>query len=133
MEESAILYQIEKAAKSSDDDLTGHVFSLEDRFIIYLFIYTLFYVDIYNKKHKNIVIYTTHYVQIAIQMVFNKQICMLIYVNQNNSEKMNRLKRNFNIKNINIKHLRITNYPLIENSSTRKPGKQNLHLPSIYC
>ena len=36
MEESAILYQIEKAAKSSDDDLTGHVFSLEDRFI-YLF------------------------------------------------------------------------------------------------
>ena len=52
MEESAILYQIEKAAKSSDDDLTGHVFSLEDRFIIYLFIYTLFYVDIYNKKHK---------------------------------------------------------------------------------
>ena len=25
-------------------------------------------------------IYTTHYVQIAIQMVFNKQICMLIYV-----------------------------------------------------
>ena len=104
-----------------------------DLLFIYLFIYTLFYVDIYNKKHKNIVIYTTNYVQIAIQMVFNKQICMLIYVNQNNSEKMNRLKRNFNIKNINIKHLRITNYPLIENSSTRKPGKQNLHLPSIYC
>ena len=54
MEESAILYQIEKAAKSSDD-LTGHVFSLKDRFIylfIYLFIYTLFYVGIYNKKHK---------------------------------------------------------------------------------
>ena len=27
---------------------------------VHLFIYTLFYVDIYNKKHKNIVIYTTH-------------------------------------------------------------------------
>ena len=25
--------------------------------------------------------------QIAIQMVFNKQICMLIYANQNNGEK----------------------------------------------
>ena len=33
---------------------------------IYLFIYTLFYVDICNKKHKNIVIYTTQYIQIAI-------------------------------------------------------------------
>ena len=54
---------------------------------IYLFIYTLFYVDICNKKNKNIVIYTTHYIQIAIQMVFNKQICMLIYVNQTNGEK----------------------------------------------
>ena len=102
---------------------------LKTDLFIYLFIYTLFYVDIYNKKHKNIVIYTTHYIRIAIQMVFNKQICMLIYVNQNNVEKMNCLKRNFNIKNIhiNIKQLRITNHPLIENSSTRKPGKQNLH------
>ena len=54
---------------------------------IYLLIYTLRYVDIYNKKHKNIVIYTTHYIPIAIQMVFNKQICMLIYVNQSNGEK----------------------------------------------
>ena len=74
-------------------------------------------------------IYTTTYIQIAIQMVFNKQICMLIYVNQNNGGKMNCVKRNFNIKNINIniKHLRITNQPLIETSSTRKPGKQNLH------
>ena len=26
----------------------------------------------------------------AIQMVFNKQICMLIYGNQNNGEKMNK-------------------------------------------
>ena len=33
------------------------------------------------------VIYTTHYIQTAIQMVFNKQICMLIYVNQNNGGK----------------------------------------------
>ena len=34
-------------------------------------------------------IYTTHYIQIVIQMVFSKQIYMLIYVNQNNGEKMN--------------------------------------------
>ena len=74
-------------------------------------------------------IYATHYVQIAIQMVFDKQICMLIYVNQNNGEKINYLKRNLNIKNINIniKHLRKTNLPLIENPSTRKPGKKTLH------
>ena len=32
-------------------------------------------------------IYTTHYIKIAIQMVFNKQICMLIYINQNEWEK----------------------------------------------
>ena len=54
--------------------------------VIYLFTYTLFYVDIYNKKHKT-VIYTTHYIKIAIQMVFNKQIHMLVYVNQTNWEK----------------------------------------------
>ena len=47
----------------------------------YLFIRTLSYVDIYNKSKQN-VIYTTHYMQIAIQMVVNLQICMLIYVNQ---------------------------------------------------
>ena len=64
--------------------------------IYYLFIYTLFYVDIYNKKHKSM-IYTTHYIQIAIQMVFNIQICMLIYVNQNKEEKINCLKRNLHI------------------------------------
>ena len=29
---------------------------------------------------------TTRYIQIAIQMAFNKQIFMLIYVNQNNGE-----------------------------------------------
>ena len=73
-------------------------------------------------------IYTTHYIQIAIQMVFNKQICMLIYVNQNNGEKMNCLKRNLNITNIkiNIKHfINVkTNRPLIENPSTKKPGKK---------
>ena len=59
-------------------------------------------------------------------MVFNKQICMLIYINQSNGEKMNCLKRNLNIKNINIniKRLRKTNRPLIENPSTRKPGKK---------
>ena len=61
--------------------------------ILLLFIYTLFYVDIYNKKHKT-VIYTTHYMQIAILIVFNKQICMLIYINQNSGEKVNCLKTN---------------------------------------
>ena len=62
-------------------------------------------------------------------MVFNKQICMLIYVNQNNGEKMNCLKRNLNNKhiNMNIKHLRKTNGPLIENPFTSKPGKKNPH------
>ena len=68
-------------------------------------------------------------------MVFNKQICIIIYVNQNNGEKMNFLKRNLNIKNINIniKQLRKTNRRLIENPSIRKPGKKNLslHLASI--
>ena len=48
---------------------------------------------------------------------------------------MNCLKRNLNIKNINIniKHLRKTNRPLIENPSTRKPGKKTptLHAASI--
>ena len=40
---------------------------------------------------------------------------------------MNCLKRDLNIKNlnINIKRLRKTNRPLIENPSTRKPGKNN--------
>ena len=68
------------------------------------------------------VIYTTHCIQIAIQMVFNKQICMLIYINQSNGEKMNCSKRNLNIKNINInvKQLRKTNH-----SFTRKQGKKN--------
>ena len=50
-----------------------------------LFIYlSKLYVGTYNKsnKKKKIVIYTTHYIQIAIQMVFNIQICMLIYVNE---------------------------------------------------
>ena len=42
--------------------------------------------------------------EIAIKMVFNKHICLLIYVNQNNGEKMNCLKRKFNVKNINIKN-----------------------------
>ena len=42
---------------------------------------------------------------------------------------MNCLKRKLNIKNINIniKQLRKTNLPLIENPSTRKPGKKTLH------
>ena len=54
---------------------------------------------------------------------------------------MNCLKRNLNNENINIniKRLRKTNHPLIENSSTRKPGKKTqknpkkpaLHPPSI--
>ena len=74
-------------------------------------------------------IYTTHYIQIAIQIVFNKEICMLIYVNQDNGEKVNCLKTNENIKNIsiNIKHLRKTNRPLTENPSTRKPGEKKPH------
>ena len=74
-------------------------------------------------------VYTTHYMQIAIQIVFNKQICMLIYVNQNNREKMKFLKTNLNIKNINIniKHLRKINRSPQKNSSTRKPGKKIPH------
>ena len=98
-----------------------------------LFIHNLFYVDICNEKYKNIVIYTTHYIQIAIQMVFNKQICMLIYLNQNNGEKISYLKTNLNIKNINIKHLSKTNHLLTENPSTRKPGEKNpaFNPPSI--
>ena len=80
-------------------------------------------------------IHTTHYIQIAIQMIFNKEICMLIYFNQTNGGKMNCLKRNLNIKNINtnIKHLRKTNRMLIENPSTRKPGKKPRTIPGIYC
>ena len=67
MEESAILYQIEKAAKSSDDDLTGHVFSLEDRFIylfIYLFIlYFMLTFTIKSIKHSDLYnsLYTNSY------------------------------------------------------------------------
>ena len=63
-----------------------------------------------------------------MQMVLNQQICTLIYVSQNNGGKMN-LKRNLNIKtiNINIKNLRKTNRLLIENLSTRKPGKKTPH------
>ena len=68
-------------------------------------------------------------------MVFNKQICMLICVNQNNGEKINCLKTNLNIKNVNInmKHLRKTNLPLMESPLTRKPGKKipALHPASI--
>ena len=59
----------------------------------YLFIYLYFsFANIYNKKHKNIVIYTTHYIQIAMQMLFNKQICMQVYVNQSNGKKNKLLK-----------------------------------------
>ena len=55
-------------------------------------------------------------------MVLNQQ-------SQNNGGKMNFLKRNLNIKtiNINIKNLRKTNCLLIENPSTRKPGKKTPH------
>ena len=54
---------------------------------------------------------------------------MLIYVNQNNGEEINCLKTNLTIKNINIniKHLRKTKRLLIENPSTRKPGKKPPH------
>ena len=53
-------------------------------------------------------------------MVFNKEICMLIYVNQSNREKMSCLKTNLNIKNINIniKHLRKT---IIKKPTHRNP------------
>ena len=61
-----------------------------------------------------------------MQMVLNQQICTLIYVSQNKGGKMN-LKRNLNIKTINIKNLRKTNRLLIENLSTRKPGKKTPH------
>ena len=63
-------------------------------FIIYLFIYHLFiylfilyFMLTFKIKSIKTVIYTTYYIQIAIQMAFNEQICMLIYVNQNNREK----------------------------------------------
>ena len=55
---------------------------------IYLFTYLFIYFMLaFTIKSIKTVIYTFHYIQIAIQMVFNKQICMLIYVNQNNREK----------------------------------------------
>ena len=62
-------------------------------------------------------------------MVFNKQICMLIYVNLNNGGKMNCLKKNLNIKNvnINIKQLRKTSRTLTENPYARNPGEKNPH------
>ena len=69
-------------------------------------------------------IYTTRYIQIAIQILFNKQISMLIYVNQNNGKKINCSKINLNIKNINIIYLRKTNRLPTENPSTRKPDKK---------
>ena len=71
-------------------------------------------------------------------MVFNKEICMLIYVNQNNGEKMSCLKTNLNIKNINIniKHLRktIIKKPAHRNSFHQETRQKNpaLH-PAIYC
>ena len=65
-------------------------------------------------------------------MLFNKQISMLIYVNQNNGKKINCLKTNLNIKNINIIYLRKTNCLLTENPSTRKPGKKTRTQPGIY-
>ena len=104
------------------------------------FIYwSMFYFMLtFTIKSIKIVIYATHYIQIAIQMVFNKEICMLIYVNQNNGEKMSCLKTNLNIKNINmnIKHLRKT---IIKKPAHRNPFHQEtrqknpaLH-PAIYC
>ena len=48
---------------------------------------------------------------------------------------MNCLKRNLNIKNINIniKRLRKTNRPLIENPSTRKPGKKTTTTKTLHA
>ena len=60
-------------------------------------------------------------------MTFNKQICMLIYVNQKSWGKINYLKTNLYIKNININIKNKTNRPLTENPSTRKPGEKKLH------
>ena len=59
---------------------------LKIRSFIYLYFILCWNIVIYT-THSDIVIYTTHYTQIAIQIVFNKQICMLIYVNQKNEEK----------------------------------------------
>ena len=56
-------------------------------FIIYLFIYLFILYFMFTFTIKSIKIYTTYYIQIAIHMAFNEQICMLIYVNQNNREK----------------------------------------------
>ena len=60
-------------------------------------------------------------------MTFNKQICMLIYVNQKSWGKINSLKTNLYIKNININIKNKTNRPLTENPSTRKPGEKKPH------
>ena len=79
-------------------------------------------------------VYTTHYMQIAIQIAFNKQICMLIYVNQNNREKMKFLKTNLNIKNINIniKHLRKINRSPQKTFPPGNQAKKYRTLPGIY-
>ena len=48
-------------------------------------------------------------------------------------KKINCSKINLNIKNINIIYLRKTNRLLMENPSTRKPGKKTRTQPGIYC
>ena len=75
------------------------------------------YIDLYNSLYTNI---NANGIE-STDMYTNLR-------RQNNGGKMN-LKRNLNIKtiNINIKNLRKTNRLLIENLSTRKPGKKTPH------
>ena len=59
---------------------------------------------------------------------------MLIYVNQNNREKMKFLKTNLNIKNINIniKHLRKINRSPQKTFPPGNQAKKYRTLPGIY-
>ena len=100
------------------------VFTIEWFFEVATHLFIYLYFILCWQGIKNIVIYTTHYIEIAMQTVFSKEICRLIYVNQYNGKKINGLKTNLNTKNviINTKHLRKTNRRPRKNPSTRKPG-----------
>ena len=68
-------------------------------------------------------------------MVFDKQICILIYVNRNNGEKINCLKTNLNIKNVNKKQIN-TKKLTVRSRKTLPPGNQEKKprtSPGIYC
>ena len=66
---------------------TSVITEMAHRQHMYLFIYLFILYFMLTFTIKSIKIYTTYYIQIAIHMAFNEQICMLIYVNQNNREK----------------------------------------------